>query len=82
MDNISDISNAYSYRFSGYQLHMIELDETGPQYVQMEPHPYFSNTKPMDWRKPTYISDLGKRGDAHIYDGTTYATPEPVFDPL
>lgn len=35
------------YRFSGYQLPKICLDETGPAYIQLPPHPYFSKTQPL-----------------------------------
>jgi hypothetical protein len=30
---------ALKYRFSGYQLPLIQLDETGPAYVQIGVHP-------------------------------------------
>lgn len=34
---------------------MIQLDETGAQYVQIQPHPYFSKAEP-EWQKPYYQS--------------------------
>jgi hypothetical protein len=37
------------YRFSGYQLPLIQLDETGPAYVYLTPHPYFYN-QPVYWQ--------------------------------
>ena len=48
--------SANQYRFSGYQLPMIQLDETGPAYIVIEqPHPYYRN-QPMDWQKPCYLA--------------------------
>ncbi len=41
------------YRFSGYQLPKIQLDETGPSYVVLPPHPYFTN-QPAYWSKPAF----------------------------
>lgn len=52
--NLSDEQlEALKDRFSGYQLPMIQLDSTGPQYVLLGPHPYFSN-QPSSWTKPAY----------------------------
>lgn len=34
---------------------MIQLDSTGPNFVQMPPHPYFSHVEP-SWQKPYYES--------------------------
>ena len=45
--------DAIRYRFSGYQLPKLQLDETGPSYYVMEPHPYFRN-QPEYWQKPAY----------------------------
>ena len=40
----------YSYRFSGYQLPMIQLDSTGAQYIYIpEPHPYYKVNP--EWQK-------------------------------
>lgn len=41
------------YRFSGYQLPMIQLDETGPAYVILGPHPYYYD-QPEEWQQPYY----------------------------
>ena len=39
-----------SYRFSGYQLPMLQLDSTGSQYIYIpEPHPYY-RVNP-EWQK-------------------------------
>ena len=60
-------------RFSGYQLPMIQLDSTGPQYVQMPPHPYFSHPEP-SWQKPYYPTGYfpeksgGIAQSSHNYD--------------
>lgn len=53
MDSEEEKVLADQYRFSGYQLPMIQLDETGPQYVKLPPHPYFSKPQP-EWQKPYY----------------------------
>jgi len=43
-----------NYQFSGYQLPMEQLDETGPAYIVIpEPHPYYRN-QPTYWSKPAY----------------------------
>jgi len=43
-----------NYQFSGYQLPMIQLDETGPSYIVIaEPHPYYRR-QPAYWSKPAY----------------------------
>ena len=54
MSEAEDIA-ADQYRFNGYQLPMIQLDETGPAYINLPfPHPYYYN-QPMDWQKPCYL---------------------------
>jgi len=44
---------AVQYRFSGYQLPLLQLDETGPAYYVVQPHPYYYN-QPEYWQKPYY----------------------------
>ena len=44
---------AVRYRFSGYQLPMVQLDATGPAYIVLEPHPYYSN-QPLYWQKAAF----------------------------
>jgi len=44
------------YRFGGYQLPMIQLDETGPAYYVIDPHPYYFN-QPLFWQKAAYRGD-------------------------
>jgi len=41
---------ASQYRFSGYQLDLIILDETGPSYAVNCVHPYYKN-QPLYWQK-------------------------------
>ena len=49
------------YRFSGYNLPMIQLDETGNSYIYIaEPHPYYIN-QPEYWQKP-YYGNPGNHG--------------------
>ncbi len=48
----------FAYQFSGYQLPKIQLDETGPSYVFLKPHPYFYN-QPKYWEKA--IMYIGQR---------------------
>jgi hypothetical protein len=45
--------NSLQYRFSGYQLPMIQLDSTGPAYYVTGIHPYYIN-QPEYWTKPAY----------------------------
>jgi len=70
---------AIQYRFSGYQLPMLQLDETGPAYIFLaEPHPYYRN-QPAYWQKNAYRGNtLGTTsivgGDINIQaSGNTYA---------
>jgi len=44
---------AYAYRFSGYNLPMLQLDSTGPAYPIVEPHPYLRD-QPTYWQGPIY----------------------------
>ena len=47
-----------NYRFSGYNLPMLQLDSTGPSYYHIPtPHPYYQHQpayyqKPMGWGAP------------------------------
>ena len=45
---------ALQYRFSGYQLPLIQLDSTGPAYAVLSPHPYYRN-QPTFWQKPYFM---------------------------
>jgi len=55
------------YRFEGYQLPMLELDETGNSYVKIDTiHPYYKN-QPLYWKKPYY--------NGHPYGTGNIATP-------
>ena len=70
---------ALQYRFSGYQLPLIQLDEIGPAYIVLHPHPYYRN-QPTYWQKPAYRgSTLGTTeiigGNIQIdASGNTYKT--------
>ncbi len=70
-----------NYRFSGYQLPKIILDETGSSYVQINPHPYYHN-QPASWQKNAFRgSTLGTTeiigGDIKIEkSGNTYPSNE------
>jgi len=46
------------YRFSGYQLPKIQLDETGDSYVVLNPHPYYYG-QPEYWAHPYYYLQPG-----------------------
>lgn len=48
----------YQNQFSGYQLPLIQLDATGPAYIKLEPHPYYTN-QPAYWKKPFYSGHTG-----------------------
>lgn len=75
-----DIS-ATQYRFSGYQLPKIQLDETGDAYVVLNPHPYFHN-QPTYWSKPAYQNNQLIGGDIPIQpSGNTYpVSRNPPYD--
>ncbi len=46
--------DASRYRFSGYQLNLVQLDETGPSYVLIyDVHPYYKN-QPLYWQTNAY----------------------------
>ena len=45
-EDILDLETS-RYRFSGYQLPMVTLDETGPAYIWLVPHP--GNRNHPDW---------------------------------
>lgn len=64
---------AASYRFSGYQLPMIQLDSTGPAYVQLQPHPYFS-TQPTYWEKPAFRGIMPIKSE--IIGGQSHIQPK------
>jgi len=71
---------ADQYRFEGYQLPKIQLDETGPSYVVLNPHPYFYN-QPEYWHHPAYKDNHPVSGvtsgnggtDNNLVDGSEYS---------
>ena len=44
---------ALQYRFSGYQLPLVQFDETGPAYAQLDVHPYYKS-QPAYWQKNAF----------------------------
>ena len=44
--------DAARYRFSGFQLPLIQLDETGPAYIYLKSPPGFLHPQPEYWQKP------------------------------
>jgi len=44
------------YRFGGYQMPKIQLDESGDSYILLDPHPYYYN-QPAYWQKPAYTGN-------------------------
>jgi len=72
---------ANRYTFSGYQLPKIQLDETGPTYYQLQPHPYYSN-QPTYWEKPAYKGFMPLNSE--VIGGSNIQPPElpyPVVPP-
>ena len=45
---------AWQYRFSGFNFPMIQLDSTGPSFIQTGVHPYFYD-QPVYWAKPFFV---------------------------
>ena len=58
------------YRFSGFQLFKLQLDETGPAYVEATPHPYYYN-QPEYWSKPFFQGGAGPTAVEHAASKTT-----------
>ena len=52
-------TTAAQYRFSGFQLYKIQLDATGPSYVEATPHPYYYN-QPAYWSQPYFQMKAGR----------------------
>jgi hypothetical protein len=44
------------YRFSGYHLPLIQLDGTGPGYVQMPAHRYFRYPQQEAWSREAFTT--------------------------
>lgn len=57
-----------NYRFSGYELIKIQLDETGPTYVVLDRiHPYYIN-QPLYWQKsPGNAARMGPLVASNLY---------------
>ena len=55
MPDITDTETSDQYRFSGYNLPMLQLDSTGDAYYYIPtPHPYYYG-QPTYWQKPVGI---------------------------
>jgi hypothetical protein len=74
MPDITDTKTPDQYRFSGYNLPMLQLDSTGDGYYYIPtPHPYFSTPQPFYYQK-----DPGWGAPAPVVVATTVAPAEPV----
>lgn len=63
----------YQYRFQGFQFNMIQLDGTGPNYIQAQRHPYYYSPQPEYYTKPIYHGHPGgTSGTVSAVDGTLY----------
>jgi hypothetical protein len=69
------------YRFQGYQLPKIQLDETGATNYYVWPHPYFYN-QPAFWQQEVYDGDPygGNIGDLVGGEIPTTADTDPVIN--
>jgi len=66
-------------RFRGYQLPKIQLDEIGPTYYDVSPHPYFYN-QPRYWQQEVFEGHPnGGVTDLVDTDGGTTADKPPVI---
>ena len=59
------------YRFSGYNLNLVILDETGPAYAMEPPHPYYYN-QPVYWQKNAYRNNQAIGGGGGSTRDKTY----------
>jgi len=83
--NTTDLSDSLAhsfdgpnqYRFSGYQLPKVSLDETGPSNYVVKPHPYFYN-QPDEWTKPAYINNNLIENNPSIINNELANSP-PIF---
>ena len=66
------------YRFQGYQLPKLQLDETGPSYYDVNPHPYFYN-QPAFWTAAYIEGDPYGGPDWGDSDTPTTADTDPVI---
>ena len=74
MPDVTDTETPDQYRFSGYNLPMLQLDSTGPSYYYIpEPHPYYRN-QPTYYQKTDGLIGAG----APVVVETTVAKAQPV----
>lgn len=80
MDN--EEQESINYRFSGYNLPLIELDETGPAYAVLGTHPYYTN-QPVYWHKPYWSGEFGntcpKRYESETYTEENTETNQRLY---
>ena len=64
---------ALQYRFSGYNLPMLQLDSTGPQYIYIHPHPYYYN-QPAYWGKGIHFetNNIRSKSTRKLYPLSPY----------
>jgi len=67
------------YRFQGYQLPKIQLDETGPSYYDVSPHPYFYN-QPRYWQQAVFQGSPYGGMDTDNPDIPTTADTSPIVN--
>lgn len=68
-----DLETPDQYRFSGYNLPMLQLDSTGDAYYYIPtPHPYYTH-QPAYYQKPA-----GSGAGVQVVVSTTVAPAEPV----
>jgi len=67
------------YRFQGYQLPKIQLDETGPSYYDVSPHPYFYN-QPRYWQQAVFQGSSYGGMDTDNPDIPTTADTSPIIN--
>jgi len=89
---------ADQYRFAGYTLDLIILDETGPAYAVARPHPYYYN-QPAYWQNNAYKGDtlasaevvggdilLGQSGggvsQSELVHNSNYTIYRPIMFPM
>ena len=75
-----DKIQADQYRFGGYDLPMLQLDETGPAYYYIaRPHPYYFN-QPLYWIKSTGSPDITVQ-EASNYGSVGSVGAGPIENP-
>ena len=63
------------YQFSGYQLPLLQWDETGPAWIKLPPHPYFRN-QPTLWQAAWSFG-----APPYSFTGEVYGPGERIYGP-